>query len=285
MDGAAHAMDAIAQTHHATAAMQALMSRARELMEARGAHPARTVVLLPYFQLMPVARQAWAEQVPNGFSPRFETTQSWSAEAGFAPGPEDLSFDRGRDLLTARAWLERAGLGARADLLAGRVVEAASQLAEVAAAVPPGRRAAWADSARAAVAGGLDAPVLQLEAAVARVALEWVAASSYPGDWLLEGSVIEDFDLLVVLEGLRADPLAEALKLLFSGKVESFPLDIPGEAGEIRWHEAADPATEAEMAAACVLRHVDAGRLPVALAAIDRVLTRRVRAMLDARGA
>ena len=38
------------------------------------------------------------------------------------------------------------------------------------------------------------------------------------------------------------------------------------------------------MAAACVMRHVEAGRVPVALAAIDRVLTRRVRAMVGARG-
>ena len=37
------------------------------------------------------------------------------------------------------------------------------------------------------------------------------------------------------------------------------------------------------MAAACVMQHVEAGRVPVALAAIDRVLTRRVRAMLGAR--
>ena len=31
-----------------------------------GAHPARTVVLLPYAQLMPLAARLWAEQFPNG---------------------------------------------------------------------------------------------------------------------------------------------------------------------------------------------------------------------------
>ncbi|WP_233259448.1 PD-(D/E)XK nuclease family protein [Ramlibacter sp. WS9] len=263
--------------------MRALMSRVRELMAARCAHPARTIVLLPYFQLLPVARGFWAEQVPSGFSPRFETTQSWAGEAGFEHGANDISFDRGRDLLTARTWLEHAGLGARADLLAARVVEAASQLAEVAAGVPAEQRAAWADEARAAVASGLDAQVLQLEAAVARVALEWAAASSYAGDALLAPSLSDDIDLLVVVEGLRNEPLVETLKSRLGVKAVSLPLDIPGDAGEVSVYEAADPATEAEMAAACVLRHVDAGRMPVALAAIDRVLTRRVRAMLDAR--
>ena len=67
-------MDAIAQTHHATQALRALISRIRELIAERGAHAARTVVLLPYAQLMPIARRLWAEQVPSGFAPRFETT-------------------------------------------------------------------------------------------------------------------------------------------------------------------------------------------------------------------
>src|SRR6185369_16916206 len=45
-----------------------------------------------------------------------------------------------------------------------------------------------------------------------------------------------------------------------------------------------DPSDEADRAAACVLRHVQAGRVPVALAAVDRALTRRIRALLDVRG-
>ena len=284
MDGLAHAMDAIAQTHHATRLLRGLMSRIGELIATREVHPARTVVLLPYLQLLPFARQVWAEQRPDGFAPRFETTQSWCGAAGFAPAADDLSFDMGRDLLTARAWLERAQLGSRADLVAARLVEAASQLAGVAAAVQPSQRAAWVRDARAVVAAGLDAPVLELESAVARVALEWAAASAYAGDGLLEGRARADADLLIVLEGLRPDPLAGALRSLFAGNVESLALDAPGPAGDIALHEAADPSDEAERAAACVLRHLDRGRTPVALAAVDRVLTRRIRAMLGARG-
>jgi len=284
MDDAAHAMDAIAQDHHATSALRALMSRVRQLMAARGAHASRTIVLVPYIQLVPVVTRVWAEQSPNGFAPRVETTMSWSGAAGFVPAADDLSFDMGRDLLTARTLLERAGLGPRGDLLAGRLVEAASQLAGVAAAIPPSERPAWAAKARAAVANGLDAPVLALESAIARIALEWAAASAYAGDALLEGTAAMELDLLVVLEGLQAEPLGEALKHRLAAKAVSLPLDVTGPAGEIRLHEADDPADEAERAAACVLRHVEAGRVPVALAAIDRVLTRRIRAMLDVRG-
>ena len=49
----------------------------REL-QARGVHAARTVVLLPYAQLMPVARQFWAALAPTGFAPRFETSMNWA---------------------------------------------------------------------------------------------------------------------------------------------------------------------------------------------------------------
>lgn len=277
-------MDAIAQDHHATEALRVLISRIRELMAERGAHAARTVVLLPYAQLMPLWHRLWAEQVPNGFVPRLETTMNWSAAAGFAPAGDDLGFDMGRDLLTARALLERAGLASRAGLLAGRVVDAAWQLAGLAAAVPNSGRPAWAARARTVVCAGLDAQVLALESAVASIALEWVAASAYAGDALLEGELARAVDLLVVLEGFRSEPLAETLKSLLADKAISLPLAVAAPRGDIRLHEANDPSDEAERAAACVLRHVAAGRMPVALAAIDRVLTRRIRALLDVRG-
>lgn len=277
-------MDAIAPDHHAVVAGKALISRIRQLMAGHGAHAARTVVLLPYIHLVALARKLWAEQVPNGFAPRFETTMNWSAAIGFAPAGDDLGFDMGRDLLTARALLDRAGLGSRGQLLAGRVVEAAWQLAGAAAAVVPARRGAWAAQARSAVAAGLDAPVLALESAVASIAIEWAAASAYAGDALLADDFAQGLDLLVVLEGLHVEPLAETMKSLLAGRAISLPLDVPAARGEIRLHEADDPSDEAERAAACVLRHVQAGRVPVALAATDRVLTRRIRALLDVRG-
>lgn len=277
-------MDVIAQDHRAAGLWQGLAAAIRGQLEARGAHPARTVVLVPYAQLMPLARRQWAREVPNGFAPRFESTMNWAAGLGFVPGSDDIAFDMARDLLTARAWLERAGLGARADLLAGRLVEAAWQLAGVVAGVLPPARGAWAAQARLAAVLGADAPALALEAAVARIAVEWAAASAYASDGLFDDAVAESLDLLVVLEGFQAEPVAQALKRRLADKAVTLSLDLPAPNGCIRLHEAADPSDEAERAAACVVRHVDEGHVPVALAAIDRVLTRRIRAMLDARG-
>jgi ATP-dependent helicase/nuclease subunit B len=282
MDGPFSPMTAIAQTHQRKR-WQGLVAAIRELLAQHQAHPARTVLLMPYAQLMPVARRVWGEEVPDGFAPRFETTLNWAGKTGFAPGNDDIAFDMGRDLLTARAWLEQAGLGAQADLLASRVVEAAWQLAGVAAAVRPADRGAWAVRARAAAVLGADAHALRLEAAVARIAVEWAAASGYATDALLQPALVEQIDLLVVLDGFEPDPIAQSLIQLFEGKAVRLALAAEAPAGAIALHEAPDPSQEAEMAAACVMRHIEAGRVPVALAAIDRVLTRRVRSMLGAR--
>ncbi len=277
-------MNAIAQNHHATIALRELIHRIGQIMGERGAHAARTVVLMPYIQLVALAQKLWAEQVPDGFAPRFETSMNWAGSAAHAPGVDDLVFDMGRDLLTARSLLERAGLGQHGELLAGRLVEAACQLASVAAAVLPSQRAAWAAQARTVIASGMDASALALEAAVARIALEWVAASSYAGDLLLEGPHMPSIDLLVVVQGLRDEPMAVALKDRWGGTAVALPLHVQAPRGDIFLHEAADPSDEAHKAAACVLRHIEAGRTPVALAAVDRVLTRRVRAMLEGQG-
>jgi ATP-dependent helicase/nuclease subunit B len=283
MDGPFSPMTAIAQSHQRQR-WRELVAAVRALLAQHGAHPARTVVLLPYAQLMPVARRIWGEEVPDGFAPRFETTMNWAGKRGFAPANDDIAFDMGRDLLTARAWLEQAGLGARADLLAARVVEAAWQLAGMAAAVAPADRARWASHARAAVAVGAEAPALRLEAAVARIAVEWAAASGYACDALLQGALAQEIDLLVVLDGFEPDPIAGALLGRLAGRAVRLALADVAPPGAIALHEASDPSHEAEIAAACVMRHVEAGRIPVALGAIDRVLARRVRSMLGARG-
>jgi ATP-dependent helicase/nuclease subunit B len=277
-------MDAIAESHHARRALASLMSRLRGLMEGRRAHPARTVVLLPFAHLLQPAREAWAREAPQGFLPRFETTSTWAANSAPAPSPESFSGDVARDLLTARALIERAGLADRADLLAPRLVEAARQLAPVAAAVEPRDRGSWAQSARHAV--NVPAPVLAHESAVAAIAIEWLAASTFPSDGLLlDADRLALLELLVVVEGLRQEPLAQAIAARVPGRVEVLSFLAPAPAGRVALHAAADPSDEAERAAACVLRHVREGRTPVALAAIDRVLTRRIRALLEQAGA
>jgi len=278
-------MDAIAQDHRVQALWTDLTDRLADQIERRQAHPARTVVLLPYAQLMPLARQYWSRRVPSGFAPRFETTMNWAGAGDFEPGAQDFAFDVARDLLVARELLAQAGFGARADALAGRLVEAASQLAPLAAAALPVQRGAWAARARAAVGLGLDAPVLQIEAALARIAVEWVAASGYATDSLLSDTTMQSLDLLVVMEGLQSELLLQALVERMGDKAARLPLTTAAPPGNIALHPAADRADEAQRAAACVLRHVEAGRVPVALAATDRVLTRCIAALLKQAGA
>lgn len=285
MESPRFAMDAIAQSHHAGVLLDSLMGQVRSALVSRAAHPARTVVLVPYAQLMPRAARAWARVVPDGFAPRFESTMNWArglggAAGGFVPGATDLCHDAARDLLTAQSWLAQAGLGEQRDWLAPRVVEAAGQLAPLAAAQLPADRPAWGVRMRGVVSGGLDAPVLALEHAVARIALEWVAASRYATDGLLDDAVRDEVDCLVVLQGYHVEPLVDAISAHFGDKTVSLPMVQAAPPGALSLHAARDPEDEAARAAACVLRHLAGGRSPVALAATDRTLTRRIRALL-----
>lgn len=281
-----------------------------ESLRERRVHPARAVVLLPYAQLMPVAARLWGELHPAGFAPRFETTQNWAqALAGAAdvqggqPGPygADLRFKPALDLLTAHVLLEQAGLGARAVVAAPMLLEAAQQLAPLAAAQPPTQRAAWGDGAAQAARAGLDdaleGEVLRLEAAVAQIAVAWVVNSSYGSDVFFSSQARASTDCLLVLPGLQPDPLVEGLRLAWGDDL--VVLEAPASfahtacasesvsdarGGAHAVHDAIDAADEAQRAAACVLRHLQAGRAPVAVAVIDRALTRRVRAMLARHG-
>lgn len=259
-----------------------LLPRLAAALQTRGVHPARSVVLLPYAQLMPVARRLWNQAVPDGFAPRFETTRNWARQlAVHAPAPLDFAHDAARDTLTARTLLERAGLAGLQDALAGSVVEVAASLAGLAAAVPPGERNAWA--AHLAPAMGPAEGPLAYESAVARVALAWVGSSTFGTDVLFGQRVADRMECLVVFEGFQADPLTQSLVSRFADRAVVFPLHhtaaVPS---AVALHAATDAEDEAERAAACVLRHIEAGRVPVALAANDRVLTRRVRALLGA---
>ncbi len=268
------------------------MSSLAATLQARGVHPAQTVVLLPYAQLIQQARQAWAEAAGDTFFvPRFETTMNWASSLGgslgvFTPAGIDLRMDVAVDMLTAASLLERAGLVAQQGALAGRLVEAAWSLGRVAAAVLPARRQAWSEELAAPLGEGLDSPVLALESAVGRIALAWAAASSYPTDRLFQAEV----GLLVVLDGFQAEPLSEALKRHFGERATSIalciPLTGPDGPGEPQpsLHAARNAEDEAGRAAACVLAQLAQGRSPVALIAQDRQLTRRVGAMLAERG-
>jgi ATP-dependent helicase/nuclease subunit B len=297
-------MDEIAKNHHSSAAWGAVATQIREALLKRVAHPARTVVLVPYAQLMQPAAASWvAVAGSTGFTPRFETTMNWAgAEGGFVPLSDDLSFDMARDVLTAASLLDGAGLSESRDVLSTRLVEAAHELSRSAAAVQPAERAEWNDRMRAALlalpGGMMDAPILRLEAAVAQIALAWVTNSSYASDVLFSA----DLDCFVLIEGFQSDALGLSLLRHFGSKSFALPFlrigelhamgepvaigepHANGEQHAPALHACTNAEDEASRAAACVLRHLTAGRQPVALVAQDRALTRRVRAMLGARG-
>ena len=261
-----------------------------DVIAARGVHPAEVVVLVPYAQLIQQARHAWAAQAGGtSFVPRFETTMNWATGLGgtlgmFTPSGVDLRMDVSVDMLTATSLLAQAGFSQQQDALAGRLVEAAWSLARVAAAIAPSERQAWSESLAEELGVGLDSPVLALEAAVGRIALVWAAASSYATDRLFQARP----PLLVVLEGFQMEPVTAALRQPLGEQALSIALcpELPAFDGRVapQLHAALDAEDEAGRAAACVLAHLAQGRVPVALIAQDRQLTRRVGALLAERG-
>ena len=260
-------------------------------MQAGGAQLQRTVVLVPFAQLMGAGRRAWSQSHASGFAPRFESTRNWAHSLQpFSPAATDLSGDMARDSLVAAALIDqvaqRSADAALRSVMVTRLVEAARQLGPLAAAQPPDARAAWAASRREAVAIGLQE--LQWETLVQSLALAWVGNSAFATDVLWSQRAVPgtDADLLLVLPGWHPDPLADALLARWGAQAQRLPadrwLDLPNAVP--RLHPCLDAEDEAQRAAACVITQLQAGHTPVGLVANDRVLTRRVSALLQAAG-
>ncbi len=300
------------QSHPVLTAWAQVMARLHATLAERALHPSQVVVLVPYAQLIQQARAAWIaayEGVPAGaggpagagaasFLPRFESTMNWArATSGFAPAGDDLRLDAAFDILTARDLLHRAGLGSHAGVLAPQLMEAAWSLAAVAAAQTPQHRSDWGGRLAEAVFTQLPQPALAFEVAIGRIALAWASSSSFASDGLFQAAP----GLLVVIDGFQAEPLVDALATSLAQNAEGrcLRLAIAAAAGEplgdatpstgtvghgVALHAAEDFEDEAERAAACVLQRLAEGRSPVGLVALDRQLTRRVRALLGEQG-
>jgi ATP-dependent helicase/nuclease subunit B len=262
-----------------------IVGRIGRLVAEHGLHPSRTVVLVPYAQLMQAARAMWATHGAPGFAPRFETTRNWARSiGGFVPDVDDIAFDMARDLLTAQSLLGRAGFGSSGSALAGRLVEIALQLAPLAAAELPDERTAWMQRVRESIEAGRGSEWFDVESALNGVALAWAGSSGYATDVLFATGALAQVDQLIVLDGLQPDPLIRKLAERFGERCLHLPLVTMETSSHVGLHAAGDPEDEAERAAACVLRHLAEGRAPVALVATDRALTRRISAHLAQHG-
>ncbi len=273
---------------------------------ARGEDLRDAIVLLPFVQLLAPARRAFASL--DGWPPRVETTQSLAA--GLGPGAAadagQLCFDPAIDALGAAALLRAQPWGAawaRRDArgfgqAAAALTTTAHALARAAFALPPTARAGHWAAARALL-GPIGGPG-ETERRLARMSLEWAALAPEPAtDRLFAGAAPVAW---IAVRAGGADPLTE--QLLAASAVHCLVIDMDGDsdgdadgtdAGPADDHAfariAADhlPALalcddfehEAQCAAAQVLEHVRHGELPVALIAQDRVLVRRVRALLE----
>ncbi len=263
-----------------------VLDRIQALMLEKGVHPSRTVVLLPYAQLLRQARQMWALRFPNGFAPRFETSKNWSQSLeAFAPGAGDIAFDTAVDTLTAQSLIQSQRFAENHGALAQLLVEAAHQLGPLAAGYPLEKRSEWTQTARSGSTLGLDGPSMAFEMIAVRSAVEWAGVSAYATDVLFTSQALAQADLLIVLTGLSQDPLANGLQEVWGGRMAQFPLAACATPVTPVFHACLDAQDEAQQAAACVLAHIAAGRFPLALVSSDRALTRRVQAMLEGAGA
>lgn len=279
----------------ATARWDRFASEVMRWCEARGLAVRDAVVLLPFAQLLAPARAAFGRR--GAWLPRIETTQTLARTLGPPPRREGLQLagEHAADVLLAahvleaqaegRRWSRRDPAGFEAATHA--VADTAMQLARAAAAVPPLQRSEHWERARHHLVpvsgpGGT-------ERWLARTALEWAAQSAAPATDRL-------FDLRpaawIVLQVGGPDEVA--LAVLQEAAVPCLVVDADPAPDRLLGDEevAATPAfavcdsfeDEAQAAAAQVVAHVARGESPVALVALDRVLVRRVRALLEAAG-
>jgi ATP-dependent helicase/nuclease subunit B len=252
------------------------------------------MVLLPFAQQLSPARRAWA--AAGGWMPRIETTQTLARSLAPAiPGePGQISFDPALDRLTVRrllrsqswiaGWVQRDARGFEHAVNA--VMQTAHALARTAADVAPQERVSFWARGRdlLGVGGGPGAA----ERALARIALEWAAASPAPATdrlfalcpaaWIAVQAGGADRLALALMSG--AAPSTRCLVIDADPRSEDALAAIAADA-ELTMAVCSDFEVEAQRTAALVLTYIDAGCTPVALVAQDRLLVRRVRALLS----
>ncbi len=258
-------------------------------------------VLVPLAQHLALARQAWVQR--RGWVPRIDTTRTLaqSLVPPQQPQPRQISFDVATDRLCAAqllapsvgrsAWARQDGPGHA--MAVAQLTQAAHALADASFALPPGGRDAYFTKARQLLREGHspDAPG-HGERLLAQVALEWAALAPAPQtDALFDHAAAA----WVLVEAGGTDSLARAVLAHAASRgvpVLVLQADFPqadaapaagalqAVAGRVQQAVCDDFESEAQAAAAQVLSHLKTGEAPVALVAQDRLLVRRVRALL-----
>lgn len=238
--------------------------------------------------------------------PRVETTRTLASALG--PGPQvgiaGPSFDTAVDSIFMRQLLTRQPWGsawresdpAAFDARVAHVVRTGQEFARAAFGLDPDARAAYWSRVRGVLApmDGPGAPDRRL----ARIAAEWAALAPPPGTDRL--FAMRPAAWVVVCAGSQEGLGTSLLEAAGTQGVPGLLIDV--EAGIERLPSHAKPSAggtrlpslqqfvcsdfehEAQVAAAHVLRQLEAGSAPVALIAQDRALVRRVRALLDREG-
>ena len=260
------------------------IAQIQDAIKARKVHPSRCVVLLPFAQLLPLAQQYWAEVHPTGFSPRFETLRSWCEHLSpVTLKHSDLGFDASWDLFTAQSLLKSAGLTQLAPDMAATLLNMARALVPQAAAVSPELRTQWGQEGKHWVAQTMAAPFLTVESAVAQTAIVWASHSSFATDALFAAQSFQDVDCCLWMPGVQADPMRQLCAQACGDTFQELVPVVSSEnlsASQVYLHQCSHISELAERAVACVLHHVQRGVLPLAVVAVDRVLTRRIHALL-----
>jgi ATP-dependent helicase/nuclease subunit B len=254
------------------------------------AEPRDAVVLLPHSALLAPARSAFAAR--GGWQPRIETASTLVAAQGppTTPAPGLPSGDHATDCLVAATLLRRQAIGAawvgRDPRVFRAAVEAfvatADALGHASALQQPEGRSAWWDALRQAlpVVNGPGAS----ERLLARMAVEWAAAADAPVTDRLCSMAVSAWVVLST-DGSNTTLLSPAPTLqLLAGSDPARPFDdaaaLPAPA---RWR-AAGLEDEAGAATLAVLDALDGGASNIALIAQDRLVVRRIRALLDRAG-
>jgi ATP-dependent helicase/nuclease subunit B len=282
--------------HSAATPWPAIARQAREWLARHALSQREAIVLLPFAQLLPPARRAFAAQ--DGWQPLVATTQTLAASLApsIAPATGQLSFDVAIDRLSAAQLLRAQSWAAEwprrdpqgFEQRVGSLVDAAHEFARAAGTHAPALRDAWWARARLSLAPSRGPGATQV--LLARVALEWAAACAAPATDAL-------FDLRpsawIVVRCGGPDAQAEALLAQAACPTLCILTDPPAAEPFAALARDVDvdltlcdsPEDEARSACARIIEVLDAGpQLPVALIAQDRVLVRRVRALLERSG-